>query len=227
MEEVLGNDKAKFKIRYIEGYKDEKDAIYNAWKILHCEWNRIRDEIAADEFRKSNLEQEINPIICKILQYPSVERNKKNSKKKITIPKHMSSIEAVALLKVKEDEKRRIAIEREARRQKVEKNKIKEPLKKKKKISPPTATSTPAKRKSSRVSKKKKFTEEYSVSSCEEDTTEEEILSSTDDDSSSENDEDPCKKCKKKFKNGELWVSCDTCETWFHAACTNQRKKTK
>ena len=40
-------------------------------------------------------------------------------------------------------------------------------------------------------------------------------------------EENECGECKESYVTGELWVQCDNCEKWYHAACTAMRKKTK
>ena len=36
-----------------------------------------------------------------------------------------------------------------------------------------------------------------------------------------------CGKCAGVFVEEELWISCDSCSTWFHVKCTCLNKKTK
>ena len=47
------------------------------------------------------------------------------------------------------------------------------------------------------------------------------------DDSQFDEDDNECGLCGGAFQEGELWLQCDICKKWFHADCTDQRKKGK
>ena len=227
LEKSLGNKKHLYLNRHIEGYDVPGDALYNAWKTLYTGWIEVKNKISEESFSsKSVLEEGINPIINSILRYPEIERNQKKKNKKQDIPKHMSSQEALDILKLQEEEKVRAELAKEARRQsKIAKGNSKPISVKKRKANPTTAAEKyhPDKSKSNtnrkstrRVKRRKKFDDFYSTDDESEK------------DSESYNESDNlCGKCTGEFVEGELWLQCDTCETWFHVACTDQRKKKK
>ena len=63
---------------------------------------------------KSSFDENAYMIINTILKYPSVEKKQKSPKKKLEIPKHMTSEEALAILKLQGEEKRCIRLVKEA-----------------------------------------------------------------------------------------------------------------
>ena len=67
---------------------------------------------------RSSLSEDVHPIISTILKYPTVQRNAKPVRKKLELPKHMTGEEALNILKLQEEEKRRIELVKEAKRQK-------------------------------------------------------------------------------------------------------------
>ena len=92
--------------RLIEGCDLPDDSIYNAWKTLHNDWEQIKEQIERRDFsNESSLVADIEPIVNSVLRYPSVERNQKKSRKQIDLPKHMTSEDALKILKAKETEK--------------------------------------------------------------------------------------------------------------------------
>ena len=89
-------------------------AFFEAWKVLYNDWEAISESIRLQSFSsKSNLSENINPIINSILKYPAVQRNKKSTKKKLDLPKHMSGKEALEILKLQEEKKRRVELVKE------------------------------------------------------------------------------------------------------------------
>ena len=144
--------------------------------------------------------------------------NQKKKNKKQDIPKHMSSQEALDILKLQEEEKVSAELAKEARCQsKIAKGNSK-PISVKKRKAIGTNPTTAAEkyhldksksktfRKSTRRVKRTKFDDFYSTYN---------------------ESDNLCGKCSGEFVEGELWLQCDTCETWFHVACTDQRKKKK
>ena len=88
------------------------------------------------------------------------------------------------------------------------------------------------KRKSARARKSKKFDDFFlssEDSTSDSDSTiikeEEEIIIEEEGDESEEENE--CRECKESYVTSELWVQCDNCQKWYHAACTAMRKRTK
>ena len=218
--------------RLIEGCDLPDDSIYNAWKTLHNDWEQIKEQIERRDFsNESSLAADIEPIVNSVLQYPSVERNQKKSRKQIDLPKHMTSEDALKILKAKEAEKRRLDIAKEAKRlEKLSKTKKAAPPKKCQK---PMISSNELKRKSARARKSKTFDDFFL--SCEDSTSdsdstiieeEEEIIIEEEEGDESE-EENECGECKESYVTGQLWVQCDNCQKWYHAACTPMRKRTK
>ena len=142
--------------RLIEGCDLPDDSIYNAWKTLHNDWEQIKEQIERRDFlNESSLVADIEPIVNSILRYPSVKRNQKNSRKQIDLPKHMTSEDALKILKAKETEKRHLEIAKEAKcLEKLSKRKKAAPPKKRQK---PMNSSNELKHKSARPRKSKKF----------------------------------------------------------------------
>ena len=92
--------------RLIEGCDLPDNSIYNAWKTLHNDWEQIKEQIERRDFsNESSLVADIEPIVNSILRCPSVERNQKKSRKQIDLPKHMTSEDALKILKAKETKK--------------------------------------------------------------------------------------------------------------------------
>ena len=139
----------------------------------------------------------------------------------------MSSQEALDILKLQE-EKVRAELAKEARRQsKIAKGNSK-PISVKKRKAIGTNPTTAAEkyqpdksksktiRKSTRRVKWTKFDDFYSTTMKVKRILKNRIYNESD---------NLCGKCSGEFVEGELWLQCDTCETWFHVACTDKRKK--
>ena len=79
----------------------------------------IKEKIDIESYAsKSSLCNDVDPIINTILRYPSLQRNSKHAQIKLELPKHMTGKEALEILKLQEEEKRRAEIVKEANRQK-------------------------------------------------------------------------------------------------------------
>ena len=105
--------------RLIEGYDVPGDSLYIAWKILHNDWIHIKEQIQTSGFDEhSSLSEDIEGVVNSVLKYPIVERNSRKPRKKTDLPKHMMSKNALKILKLQEEEKRRVEIVKEAKRQK-------------------------------------------------------------------------------------------------------------
>ena len=213
IEKIIGNKKHLYIYRLIEGYNVPGDSLFEAWKVLYNDWEAISESIRLQSFSsKSNVSENINPIINSILKYPAVQRNKKSTKKKLDLPKHMSGKEALEILKLQEEEKRRVELVKENNRQKrinqqAENKDAGKNVKAKKSVG--------TKRNPSRTIKKRRFLEESNSTESEYS------------DSEYEESDSICGKCGGLFNEGELWIGCDDCTTWFHVTCTNLNKKTK
>ena len=142
--------------RLIEGCDLPDDSVYKSWKTLHNDWEQIKEQIERRDFsNESSLAADIEPFANFVLRYPSVERTQKKPRKQINLPKHMTSKDALKILKAKEAEKRRLDIAKAAKRlEKLSKTKKAAPPKKRQK----TMTSlNELKRKSAQTRKSKKF----------------------------------------------------------------------
>ena len=118
LEKGLGNKKHIFLNRYIEGYDSPGHSLCVAWKALHSDWQLIQEKINQSNFSNESFD-DINPIINSVLKYPTIQRNAKIKKSKSSdLPKHMTTEQALIILKQKEDEKYRPEIVKEAKRQK-------------------------------------------------------------------------------------------------------------
>ena len=56
---------------------------------------------------RRSLSEDVHPIISTILKYPTVQRNAKPVRKKLELPKHMTGEEALNILKLQEEEKKK------------------------------------------------------------------------------------------------------------------------
>ena len=122
LEKGLGNKKHIFLNRYTKGYDSLGDSLYVAWKALHSDWQLIQEKINQSNFSNESLD-DTNPIITSVLKYPMIQRNAKTKKSKSSdLPKHVATEQALMILKRKEDEKYRLEIVKEAKRQKRESN---------------------------------------------------------------------------------------------------------
>ena len=116
IEKVIGTRKHLYINRLIEGYDAPCDSLYNAWKTLYNDWECIKEQIQMKSFsEKSRLSEGIEPIVSSVLKYTVIERNQKKSRKKVDLPKHMTSSDARKILKLQEEEKRRTEIVKAAK----------------------------------------------------------------------------------------------------------------
>ena len=190
---------------------------------------------------KSSLCNDVDLIINSILRYPSVQRKSKPARKKLELPKHMTGKEALQILKLQEEEKRRAEIVIEANRQKrdAKKNgeKTKKVVRRKRKKSfqlenrdVESENEEPEERDGARRSirslPKRKYRDGFSSSEEEEEKVGESESSSKEEYVYGEKDNE-CGSCGGIYRRGELWIPCDSCEKWYHAKCTDQRKKCK
>ena len=222
LEKVIGNKKHLYMNRHIEGYDVPEDSLYKAWRVLYQDWENIKESIRVQSFSdKSSFDENANIIINTILKYPSVERNPKSAKKKLEIPKHMTSEEALAILKLQDEEKRRVQLVKEANRQKkIAKSTTQTSKKSCQRKEKKTKT---VQRKTTRQRKKPKIL-------IEEDSSVETISMSEEseyENSEYEESDNICASCAEEFIEGELWLRCDNCSKWYHSGCTDQRKKNK
>ena len=88
-----------------------------AWKALYTDWKQIQESIDTSTYSNESAE-DICPIINSVLTYPSIQRKSKSNKSKAQqLPKHMTTAEALSILKQIEEEKWRKEVIKEARRQ--------------------------------------------------------------------------------------------------------------
>ena len=117
----------------------------------------FKEKIRSESFNATNsFNDDINPILQSILTYPIIKRKPKKTKKTLELPHHMTSEESMRIFMLKEEEKRREEIAKEARRQKRLENAKKSKGKpKKRKIS--KTTEVRSERKSRRTVKKPRY----------------------------------------------------------------------
>ena len=226
IEKVIGSKKHLHMNRLIVGYDVPGDSLRIAWKTLYNDWIHIKGQIQTRSFNEhSLLSEDIEPIVNSVLKYPVVEQNSQKPRKKTDLPKHMTSKNALKILKLQEEKKRCVEIVKEAKRPK----KITKSLKTKTKIVSkenvsadiiPSRRSTPPK-------KKRKFDDEESLMSQEDKSDSEESVIEENAESEYKDEEYFCSICNREYVDGELWLQCDKCSNWFHAAHTNMSKHTK
>ena len=109
-----------FQTRIEEGYDVEDDAIFTAWKVLKLKKDDIDREAAEGSISKSSLEEDLCPVIENILVYPKIIQKEKKQRKKVILPRHMTSESALKVLEVQDSEKRRKELVKEVKRRKKE-----------------------------------------------------------------------------------------------------------
>ena len=171
------------------------------------------------------------PINTSVLKYSTIQRNAKTKKSKSSdLPKHMTTEQALIILKRKEDKKYRLEIVKEAKRQKREHNvNIKNKKKALPKMQGSIQANKPVSQSKQPQKKSRRVLENEDISSKEEiiEETSEEVCSTSDSeesDSSYDDEKNICMQCNKRYEDEESWIKFDFCFKWFHINCTNQRK---
>lgn len=121
LEKIAGTVRVNlFGSRVEEGYDIEDDALFMAWKVLKEKQQSIEKEISEASFSRSNLSEDLCPIIDKILVYPQIKKNETKVRKKVNLPRHMTAEAALKILELQDSEKRRkeYELQKEARRKK-------------------------------------------------------------------------------------------------------------
>ena len=198
LEKVIGTRKHLYINRLIEGCHAPCDSLYNAWKTLYNDWECIKEQIHMKSFsEKSRLSEGIEPIVSSVLKYPVIERNQKKSRKKVDLPKHMTSSDARKILKLQEEEKRRTEIVKAAKQHQKINKRTQAPKRPHKTISKTlksiTSKDNLLSRKSSRPREAKMFDYDFTTSDESSDT--EEIIIVEESESKYE-EEYFCKKCE-------------------------------
>ncbi len=179
------------KRRLEEGYDIEDDAQFMTWKILKTKELSINKEIDEGSISKSSLEDDLRPIIEDVLTFPQKTENPK--KRKISLPRHLTSEEALKVLEAQDLDKRRKETLREAKRRKIEEAKSK----KRNCGKESSVNATRRKNKKTKDEKTKRNAGEESEYECGECSI-----------AYNENDE-------------EDWVECGNWSSWYHVSCTN------
>ena len=122
LEEIAGPARISlFQTRLEESYDIDEDALYSAWKVLKLKSDEIAKAIKEEAIPKSTYDGDLCPIIDKILVYPEITRKGARGKKKVSLPRHMTSNSALEILELQDKGKRRKELLKEARRLKKEK----------------------------------------------------------------------------------------------------------
>eukprot|EP00794_Sanderia_malayensis_P014572 gene14572-16075_t len=83
LESIAGAQRVRlFEKRLQEGYDVADDSVFMAWKILKMKKNAIEKEMCEATIPISHLDEDLCPIICKILTYPEIEKKEGKKKKK-------------------------------------------------------------------------------------------------------------------------------------------------
>ena len=85
----------------------------------------MEEAIGEASFSKSTLNEDLCPVMENVLKYPEVAKKESKVRKKLDIPRHMTSEAALKILEAQDLEKRRKELLKEAKRQEKE-NKGKE-----------------------------------------------------------------------------------------------------
>ncbi len=197
IEQIAGKERVRrFETRLQEGYNIEEDTMYEVWKKLKAKKMEIDEHVKnSSKSVLSTTEKDLCPIMESILTYPELPKTEKKARKKIVLPRHMSSEAALKVLEIQDAEKRRKAILKEcARNRKEEREKSKAKKNTKEKI-------TEIEKKESR--KRKSINEK--------------------EDSKRKKGLVYCGECEEVYSEDENWVQCDDCRLWYHINCTNLR----
>ncbi len=121
IEEVIGQTRVSlFKTRLDEGYDVADDALFQSWKALKLIEVVMTRELSEISCTKSTFNEDLCPVIKDILTYPQIAVKEKRPRKKVSIPRHMTSEAALKVLEAQDAEKRRKEMVKEATRQKRE-----------------------------------------------------------------------------------------------------------
>ena len=222
-----------FEMRLEEGYDIEDDALYNAWKALKIGKQKIEKEIIESSDRQLNISMiesdDLRPIIQNVLTYPQASKNEKKTRKKVNIPRHMTSEAALKILEIKDAEKRQKQLIKEVKRQRAGKklkgrattdgNKM-ECIKIEKKTKNHQKLKIKENHKKIKVQAEKE-NDQLGSNSIRENGKEKKKLENRK--KSASDIESPvvaCRECGFSHEDGG-WVQCDKCKFWYHIGCTN------
>ena len=255
IEKALGPSKTHiYRNRFLEEYDLPGDSCYESWKVLYQDWIDIKKSIVEETCFASSLQDDIDPILKTICTIPEVER-KAPTRKKLKLPRNMSSDNAIKILRLQNAEKKRLLAEKEARRmqrrkkaeEKGAKLAKKKPKVSKKQPNPPKAKATPTlitisqdkdeevvfntdiashSTRSIRTRRPKTFLDHVSDARLSHPYLD--TTSEESDDSDEEYGTEEkwfCEHCQKEERKGQLWVSCDVCDGHFHVKCTDLNGK--
>eukprot|EP00112_Aurelia_sp_Birch-Aquarium-sp1_P002049 Seg1223.3 transcript_id=Seg1223.3/GoldUCD/mRNA.D3Y31 product="hypothetical protein" protein_id=Seg1223.3/GoldUCD/D3Y31 len=238
LEENVGRARVNlFKIRLAEGYDVEDDALFIAWKALTLKKTSMEEAIGEASFLKSTLNEDLCPVIESVLKYPEVAKKEKKVRKKLDLPRHMTSEAALKVLEAQDLEKRRKELLKEAKRQKKE-NKGKENKSGAENVAEKKEAEKEKKKKNRKSTKKRKNesqqknvkTTKYKKIHNEDENEVRVIISphkTTKDDAVASPAEEVRARCGECYlaegdeDDDENWVQCDSCGIWYHVSCTN------
>lgn len=160
-------------------------------------------------FSRSTLSEDLCPIIKSVLTYPQMKKSEgKKARKKINLPKHMTSGEALKVLEAQDIERRRKEnvkeVNRVKRQKKIEGKENKENAENEK-----TKEKKEEKQKSKKTTKKRKNDKKENRKGAKrkfDDYKDDNVFR--------------CGQCDEEYDESEEWVKCDSCELWFHVRCT-------
>ena len=100
-------------------FKD--DALFQSWKGLKLEWQKVQKIIDDESFCSSNNQSDYSKILDDVLEYPTTVRKQPRKNKKQGLPLNLSCEKSLEILEVIYDDKNKKEIEKEARRVRKEK----------------------------------------------------------------------------------------------------------
>lgn len=232
-----------YQTRAEEQYDVVDDELYSLWKSLRVSTSdtdpqatKKQVEASAPQAGGSQVlpkkQQRVSPFLDEVLTYPKPKSppSKKKGKSTATIPKHLSSAQAIDYFQQRKDEKEAEAQKVRNREERERKKKEKEEKARKKQEAEKAkaakahrlqeAKKTAAKKKTSKGGKRgassRRRREPTPPSSPSDDEEQDH------DQADSHSDVDCCcPVCGLPENDVDRWIACDSCQTWYHVHCVD------
>jgi len=232
VEDLMGHDKVKlFYSRFEEGYDVQEDEMYVLWSKLKsltisepqvsaAPPDTAPPEDSPKEILLPKSQQEVTPVMDEILTYPNPSSKPKKVGGVSAMPKHLSGDQVIRFLEERkqkklqeEEEKLKRKAEREAKKKQREEEAKRKQLERVARGRGRRGKGRGRMESQVQWSDSSHATRSASSSSA---TPRFEMQSSSDESNCA-----LCPVCKSSENAVWPWVACDTCETWYHAECTD------